>query len=127
VCLAGVAKAQHVETKRRVLVLCTGNPARSAAKPLRRADAEIFTTGEVYWYYMENLQVITAGYVCRRSKTDNLIKVFNENSYVMAEYNDNSGTLVWHRVVLASQKTVIENWLLSHYPARKNGKRPRVA
>jgi len=72
---------------------------------------------------MEALQVITAGYVCRRSKTDNLIRIFNENSYVMAEYNDNSGTLIWHRVVLASQKAMLEQWLLSHYPTKTGSKK----
>jgi len=69
---------------------------------------------------MDNFQVITAGYRCGRSKTNNLINVYNENSYVMAEYNETSGALVWHRAVLAAQKAIIENWLHSHFQPRKD-------
>ena len=69
---------------------------------------------------MDNFQAITAGYRCGRSKTNNLINVYNENSYLMAEYNENSGALVWHRVVIASQKLIIEDWLYSHFRAKKD-------
>ena len=68
---------------------------------------------------MDNFQAITAGYHCGRSKTTNLINVYNESSYVMAEYNETSGALVWHRVVIASQKAIIENWLYSHFQSKK--------
>lgn len=69
---------------------------------------------------MEDFQVITAGYRCGRSKANNQITVYNEYSYVMAEYSQRSGVLIWHRVVIASQKAIIENWLYNHFPAKAN-------
>jgi hypothetical protein len=42
--------------------------------------------------------------------------VLNEQSYLMGEYNQNTGKVSWQRVVLATQKNNIESWLLEHYP-----------
>lgn len=36
----------------------------------------------------------------------------------MAEYNERTGTVNWKRVVLASQRAVIEKLLSEHYPVQ---------
>ncbi len=51
-----------------------------------------------------------------RHKADGPVQVLNEKSYLMAEYNQRTGKVSWQRVVLATQKANIENWLLEHYP-----------
>jgi len=40
-----------------------------------------------------------------------LIHVLNEHSYVMAEYNERTGVVRWQRVVSASQRATLEDWL----------------
>jgi hypothetical protein len=55
-------------------------------------------------------------YRFKRPKTDGLIQVLNEGSYVMAEYNERTGAVKWQRVVLATQREKIEKWLGEHYP-----------
>ena len=57
-------------------------------------------------------------YHFKRTKTDGLIEVLNEGSYVMAEYSERTGVVKWQRVVLATQKEKIEKWLGDHYPAQ---------
>ena len=52
----------------------------------------------------------------KRTRTDGLIEVLNEGSYVMAEYSERTGVVKWQRVVLAAQKEKIEKWLGDHYP-----------
>ena len=52
----------------------------------------------------------------KRAKTDGLILVLNEGSYVMAEYSERTGVVRWQRVVLATQREKIEKWLCEHYP-----------
>ena len=47
---------------------------------------------------------------------DGPVKVFNEKSYFMGEYNQRTGIVAWHRVLLAAQKAHVESWLLQHYP-----------
>ena len=51
-----------------------------------------------------------------RYKRDGAVRVLNEKSYLMAEYNQRTGKVSWQRVVLATQKASIESWLLEHYP-----------
>jgi hypothetical protein len=48
--------------------------------------------------------------------TADLIHVFNEGSYLMAEYNERTGIVKWQRVLVATQREVIENWLRERYP-----------
>ena len=67
---------------------------------------------------MKNYQAIASTYRCKRAKADGLIQVFNEHSYVMAEYNDSTGVVRWLRVVLATQKASVEQWLAEQYPVR---------
>jgi len=55
-------------------------------------------------------------YRFQRSKSPGIIEVLNENSYVMAEYSERTGSLKWQRLVLASQRDQIEKWLGDHYP-----------
>jgi hypothetical protein len=57
-------------------------------------------------------------YHFKRTKTDGLIEVLNEGSYVMAEYSERTGVVKWQRVVLATQREKIEKWLGDHYPAK---------
>jgi hypothetical protein len=55
-------------------------------------------------------------YRLQRSRTRGIIEVLNENSYVMAEYSERTGSVNWQRFVLASQREQIEKWLEDHYP-----------
>lgn len=59
-----------------------------------------------------------SSYHFKRTKTDGLIQVLNEGSYVMAEYSERTGVVRWQRVVLATQKEKIERWLGEHYPVQ---------
>jgi hypothetical protein len=61
---------------------------------------------------MQDRHPTLSSYHFKRAKTDGLIEVLNEGSYVMAEYSERTGIVKWHRVVLATQK-----WLFDHYPA----------
>jgi len=54
-------------------------------------------------------------YRFQRAKTPGIIEVLNENSYVMAEYSERTGSVKWQRIVLASQREQIEKWLDDHY------------
>ena len=47
-----------------------------------------------------------------------LIQILNENSYLLAEYNENTGVVSWHRMVVATQKTTIEQRLFEQFPIR---------
>jgi hypothetical protein len=62
----------------------------------------------------------------KRATTD-LIHVFNEGSYLMAEYNERTGVVKWQRVLLATQREVIENWLRERYPAHRAAEPARPA
>ena len=59
---------------------------------------------------------VLSSYHFKRAKTDGVIEVLNEGSYVMAEYSERTGVVKWQRVVLAAQKEKIEKWLGEHYP-----------
>ena len=63
----------------------------------------------------------------KRAKTDGLIEVLNEGSYVMAEYSERTGILKWQRVVMTSQREKIEKWLREHYPVQKAAPTPTPA
>lgn len=65
---------------------------------------------------MQKHQAVLSAYHFRRNQADGLIQVLNETSYVMAEYNQRTGAVKWIRVVLASQREMIEKWLGEHYP-----------
>jgi hypothetical protein len=44
--------------------------------------------------------------------------VSNSLSYTMAEYDDNTGLTSWKRVVPASQREHVQEWLLRNYPVK---------
>ena len=67
---------------------------------------------------MQKHQTSLASYHFKRAKTDGLIQVLNEGSYVMAEYSERTGVVRWQRVVLATQREKIERWLTEHYPVQ---------
>jgi len=52
----------------------------------------------------------------KRLNPDGLVQVLNQQSYLMGEYNQRTGKVSWQRIVLATQKSNIESWLLEHYP-----------
>jgi len=65
---------------------------------------------------MPNHQAVLSTFQFKR--TADVIRVFNENSYLMAEYSERTGAVKWQRVLIASQREVIERWLRERYPAR---------
>ena len=48
-----------------------------------------------------------------------LILVYNQDSYLMAEYSERTGRVSWQRVVPVTQREAIERWLNEQYPVRK--------
>lgn len=67
---------------------------------------------------MQNRQVINDMYYCGRMRQDGIISVLTGNSYVVAEYDERTGGIRWQRVVNASQKEGIYNWLRDHFPVK---------
>ena len=67
---------------------------------------------------MQKHHAALSAYHVRRNQADGMIQVLNETSYVMAEYNQRTGAVKWIRVVLASQREMIEKWLGEHYPVQ---------
>jgi hypothetical protein len=65
---------------------------------------------------MPGIQTINDSYYCLRTKPDGPISVLTTNSYMVGQYNVETGNTSWHRVVLAAQKAFIENWLHRHFP-----------
>ncbi len=66
---------------------------------------------------MQKHEATLSSYHFKRA-SDSLIHVLNEGSYVMGEYNERNGTVKWQRVVLATQREIIEKWLREHYPVQ---------
>ena len=67
---------------------------------------------------MQKHHAALSSYHFKRTKTEGLIQVLNQGSYVMAEYSERTGAVSWQRVVLATQKEMIEKWLGEHYPVQ---------
>ena len=67
---------------------------------------------------MIDRQVINDAYYCGRFRHDSVVSVLTGNSYVVAEYNESTGDIRWQRVVNASQKEGIHNWLREHFPVK---------
>ena len=65
---------------------------------------------------MQGPQTINESCYCLRNKPDGPVSVLTTNSYVVGEYNVNTGDIRWGRVVLASQKVQIQNYLHRHFP-----------
>ena len=66
---------------------------------------------------MQKHQATLSAFQFRRTTAD-LIQVYNEGSYLMAEYNERTGSVSWQRVLLATQREIIERWLREHYPVK---------
>lgn len=62
--------------------------------------------------------VINSSYYCKRGDRTDLILVFNAESYVVAEYHQQTGGLKWQRVVLATHKDSIDRWLRVSFPSK---------
>ena len=60
---------------------------------------------------MHDHHVINPSYYCGRHKPNGPIVVLTTNAYVVAEYDERTGTAKWQRVVQATQRASIENWL----------------
>jgi len=67
---------------------------------------------------MQDRQVINDSYYCGRFRQDAIVSVLTGNSYVVAEYDERTGDIRWQRVVNASQKEGIYNWLREHFPVK---------
>ena len=67
---------------------------------------------------MRDRQTINDSYYCGRMRQDSVVSVLTGNSYVVAEYDERTGDIRWQRVVNASQKEGIYNWLREHFPVR---------
>jgi len=65
---------------------------------------------------MQGPHTINESYYCLRHKPDGPISVLTTNSYVVGEYDARTGDIRWGRVVLASQKVQIQNYLHRHFP-----------
>jgi hypothetical protein len=68
---------------------------------------------------MQKHHLTLSSYHFKRAKTEGIIHVLNEGSYIMAEYSERTGLVKWQRVVLAAQREKIEKWLGEHYPVQK--------
>jgi hypothetical protein len=66
---------------------------------------------------MQKHHAAPSAFQFRRAAPD-VIQVFNEGSYLMAEYSERTGAVKWQRVLVASQKEHVERWLREHYPVR---------
>jgi hypothetical protein len=67
---------------------------------------------------MQNSLTINDSYYCMRSKPDGRVSILTTNSYVVGEYDVNTGDIRWQRVVLANQKIAIQNFLARHFPVK---------
>jgi hypothetical protein len=64
---------------------------------------------------MQNHHAVLSTFQFKRNAE--VIQVYNENSYLMAEYNVGTGIVKWQRVLIATHREVIERWLRERYPA----------
>jgi hypothetical protein len=67
---------------------------------------------------MQNSLTINDSYYCLRSKPEGRVSILTTNSYVVGEYDVNTGDIRWQRVVLANQKIAIQNFLQRHFPVK---------
>lgn len=68
---------------------------------------------------MKNYHATLSTYQFKRAKADGLIQVFNEGCYLMAEYSERTGIVSWQRVLMATQRELVEKWLRERYPVRQ--------
>lgn len=51
-------------------------------------------------------------------RDDSIVTVLTTGAYVMAEYDEQTGDMRWYRVVNATQKENIHQWLRGHFPPK---------
>ena len=66
---------------------------------------------------MKERCVINAMYYCLRGEVGGKILVMNTGGYTLGHYSENTSELVWQRVIPASDRKSIEDWLGRHFPA----------
>jgi hypothetical protein len=77
---------------------------------------------------MKERVVINPMYYCVRGDSAGQILVMNSGAYVMGHYSEFSSAMVWQRVVPASDRKSIEEWLTRHYPINQTPpQRPKRA
>jgi hypothetical protein len=54
-------------------------------------------------------------------RTDGPVSVLTTTQYVVGEYDQRTGDMRWQRVVNATQKEGIHNWLREHFPTAPKG------
>jgi len=54
----------------------------------------------------------------KRGKSNGLVLVLNEGQYVMAEYSERTGQVMWQRVLIAAQRERVEKRLREQFPIR---------
>jgi len=90
-------------------------PAHSGRLPNAAAPGSVVPRVSQEPTPAKNYKTAIGSYRFQRAGTG-IVEVLNENSYLMAEYSERTGSVKWQRVVLASQREQIEKWLLDHYP-----------
>jgi hypothetical protein len=70
-------------------------------------------------------QPINDSYYCSRLRQTSVVSILTGNAYVVAEYDQRTGEIRWHRVVNASQKENICKWLRDHFPLLRE-ERPKA-
>ncbi len=56
-------------------------------------------------------QAIHSDFSCHRAIHSNVVTIVTANAYLVAEYNLRSDSFSWHRLLPASQKVSIEEWV----------------
>jgi hypothetical protein len=69
---------------------------------------------------MQDNHVINSSYYCGRTRPGGRILVYTTGAYVVAEYDERTGSANWQRVVQAAQRASIEKWLSQRFPAPTN-------
>ncbi len=59
---------------------------------------------------------ITDSFHCKRSKSGEIVNVYNSANYLMAEYTVRTGRTSWQRVAALTQRESVERWLRNSYP-----------
>ena len=97
------------------------NSAHAKPKKSQRGSTEVSHAGSSERQIPEKsdaaqkYKAALRSYRFQRARTPGVIEVLNENSYVMAEYNERTGSVNWQRILLASQREQIEKWLEEHF------------
>jgi hypothetical protein len=75
---------------------------------------------------MIDRHTINDSFYCGRLRDDSIVSVMTTGAYVMAEYDEQTGEIRWYRVVNATQKESLHNWLRQHFPIKARVAKPRV-